>query len=341
MAKKTKKIIWFEHMYQPSWNFDAYGSWDPQRMIADCYRLNAKLAQEQGVKITMNMTQTMYDFLKRNDALDVLEIYKQLGQQIEFVGSTAHHILCIDKYRQVIPQEIREQHNFIKHHFNQEPTTFFPPEMAIDTTTTTIVANAGYRGLIVSGGIPNFATHDTTGIFESNGLKIFPHNNLVSAQFAFPVNGFSSDHDLGLVMDKLDEYELPVLFAFDHESFGGYHNPHVFEMKKRFFELAKERGWEFVHPRDLLDIQSFGTVELQPTTWVGSYEKWDQMPERWTAIGEALAGITSDNEHYIRKWVLPSCHLHIDYATDKFWEYIEYAKIQRGIGIREVSGRSK
>ncbi|MBD3319010.1 hypothetical protein GF342_03815 [Candidatus Woesearchaeota archaeon] len=319
-------IIWFEHMYQPAWNNNAYGTWDPQRMIQECYRPNAKLMKKLGVKINMNITQTMYDFFKENHALDVLEIYKELGAQIEYVGSTAHHILAIDQFARVLPAEIEQQHTFIEHYFGQSPTTFFPPEMAIDNTTETTAKNAGYKGLIVSGGKPNFATYETTGVFE-NQIKIFPHHNNLSGQFAFPVNGFSSDHDLQRVIDTVEQCTLPVLFAFDHESFGGYHNPNVLAMKKRFFETGKERGWNFVHFSDLLDSKSYGRVTLQPTTWVGSYGKWDKMPERSAVITKALASMTMHNQQYLRKWVLPSCHLHVDYATDLFWNYVRKAQI--------------
>jgi hypothetical protein len=321
MKSITKKIIWFEHMYQPSWNFKAYGQWDPQRMINECYRPNAQLMKEQGVKINMNITQTMYDFFKENNALDVLELYKSLGAQIEYVGSTAHHILSTTQFEKVFAVEEREQRTFIKHYFGQEPQVFFPPEMAIDEHSESRVAAQGYKGMITSGGSPNFSSFETTGVFE-NKIKLFPHNNIVSGQFAFPVSGFSSDHDLQDVMSKVESYTLPVMFAFDHESFGGYHNPKVLEMKKRFFELAKEKGWEFVHFSELLDTQAYGTVQLHPTTWVGSYEKWDKMPDRSKAIQEVIEEMTPATSYFVRKWVLPSCHLHVDYATDQFWDFV-------------------
>ena len=133
------KIIWFEHMYQPAWNNEAYGSWDPKRMIDECYRPNALLMKECGVKINMNITQTMFEFFKVNDALDVLEIYKELGAQIELVGSTAHHILAIEKYDIVLPLEIEDQKRFLQHYFGQTPNVFFPPEMAIDESTAELV----------------------------------------------------------------------------------------------------------------------------------------------------------------------------------------------------------
>jgi len=191
------------------------------------------------------------------------------------------------------------------------------------------VKSNGFKGMICSGGTPNFAGWETTGTFQTDsGMVLFPHNGVLSGQFAFPVNGFSSDHDLNMVLEKIEHYQLPVMFAFDHESFGGYHNPHVFKMKERFFEIAKEKGWEFVQFSDLIDEKPYGTIpNLQATTWVGDYSKWDKMADRNQAIDKAMESITPDNELFVRKWILPSCHLHIDYATDLFWDYVKEAGI--------------
>lgn len=326
----VKRIIWFEHMYQPSWNFTARPGWDPKRMIEECYRPNALLLKKLGVKINMNITQTMYDFFRQNNALDVLEIYKELAQQgqIEIVGSTAHHVLAIKRFHKVLSDEIRDQHRFVTLYFGNEPKVFFPPEMAIDEHTEGLVASHGYKGLIISGGTPNFASWETTGIFQGT-IVLFPHNGVLSGQFAFPVSGFSSDHDLDLVLRKIEDYQLPVLFAFDHESFGGYHNPHVLKMKERFFEIAKQKGWEFVHFSELLDEPVAGVLPgLKPTTWAGDYGKWDKMQDRNAAVDKALQALTPENAFFLRKWVLPSCHLHVDYATDLFWDYVKEAKIE-------------
>ncbi|MBI4145436.1 hypothetical protein HY493_04505 [Candidatus Woesearchaeota archaeon] len=322
-----RRIIWFEHMYQPSWNFTKREGWDPKRMIDECYRPNALLMKRLGLKINMNITQTMFDFFKQNDAMDVLEIYKSLGAQIEYVGSTAHHILAIQRFKKVLPQEIRQQHAFIEHYFNQSPKVFFPPEMAIDQETEHLLKSLDYQGMIMSGGTPNFAGWETTGTFKgASGLMLFAHNGILSGQFAFPVNGFHSDHDLQLVLDKIESYQLPVMFAFDHESFGGYHNPHQLEMKRRFFEIAKEKGWEFVHFSDLLNEPVYGSLPtLQPTTWVGDFSKWDRMPDRNAAINAAMESMTPENELFVRKWILPSCHLHVDYATELFWDFVKAA----------------
>ncbi len=324
--KVMTKILWFEHMYQPSWNFKAYedkwGKWDPKKMIDECYRPNALLMKKLGIKINMNITQTMFNFFKENDAMDVLEIYQELAGkgQIEIVGSTAHHILAIQKYSSVLDKEIQMQTRFVKIFFNQSPKIFFPPEMAIDENTESLVEKNGFKGIIVSGGKPNFQTYDTTGIFE-NKIKIFPHNNICSAQFAFPVNGFTSDNDLDMVFQLLERYQEPVLFAFDHESFGGYNNPHMLKMKERFFQMCVEKGHEFVNFSDLMQHRIYGKVELKATTWVGDYSKWKKMPDREFMIEKAIEKVNKRNGFYIRKWILPSCHLHIDYATTLFWKY--------------------
>ena len=331
MAKK--RIIWFEHMYQPSWNFYAYtdrlGSWDPKVMIERCYRPNALLMKKLGVKINMNITQTMFDFFRKNDAMDVLEIYQELAKkgQIELVGSTAHHILAIAKYKKVLPDEIAMQERFVKLFFGQSPKVFFPPEMAVDETTQSTIKALGYKGLITPGGLPNFNSWDCTGVFKGE-VVLFPHNNFLTGQFAFPIGGFTSDHDLNAVMAKIDSYELPCMIAMDHETFGGYNNPYMLEMKQRFFELAKERGWEFVHFSELLDEEPVGNIDiLKPSTWVGDFSKWERMPDRVEVINKALEKISIENQFFLRKWVLPSCHLHIDYATDKFWDYCRKAGI--------------
>jgi len=325
----AKRIVWFEHMYQPSWNFVQRQDWDPKQMIDECYRPNALLMKKLGVKINLNITQTMYEFFKRNNALDVLEIYKELAHQgkVELVGSTAHHVLAIQRFSKVLQDEIRDQHQFITLYFGKEPAVFFPPEMAIDQDTENLVASHGYKGMIVSGGTPNFAGWETTGVFE-NRIKIFAHNGILSGQFSFPVNGFHSDHDLDLVLRKIEEYQLPVLLAFDHESFGGYRNPQMLQMKARFFALAKGKGWEFVHFADLLDEPAYGKIPgLKATTWVGDFSKWDKMADRNAAIDKALQEMTPENAFFLRKWVLPSCHLHVDYATDLFWDYAKQAGV--------------
>lgn len=331
---KRKRIIWFEHMYQPSWNFrpytDKHGSWDPKKMIEKCYKPNALMMKRLGIKINMNITQTMFDFFRINNALDVLEIYKELARkgQIELVGSTAHHILTISKYRKVLPEEIAMQERFIKLFFGQSPKVFFPPEMAVDETTQDIVKSMGYKGLIVPGGEPNFSSWDVTGIFKGE-IILFPHNNFLTGQFAFPIGGFTSDHDLNAVLEKIESYELPCMIAMDHETFGGYDNPHMLEMKERFFEIAKSKGWEFVHFSELLDEEPFGIIQnLKPNTWVGNFGKWEQMPDRVEAINKALQRINIENHFFIRKWILPSCHLHIDYATDLFWKYCKEAGVE-------------
>ncbi len=321
-------IVWFEHMYQPSWNFYSYnsadkGSWDPKRMINDCYAPNLEFMKECKVKINMNITQTMFDFFRLNNSLKILEGYKKLGKQIEYVGSTAHHILAIQKYAPVLKDEIMMQERFIKHYFNQNPKTFFPPEMAVDETTLPLLKSMGYKGVVLSGGLPNFLSYDTTGVFESD-IRVFPHNNLLSSQFSFP-----SKNDIGLVLDKMDSYNEPATFAFDHESFGGYFNPHVLELKKQFFSAARERGWKFLQFKDLMKKKTYGYVNIKPTTWVGDYGKWEVLKDRIEAIDYALKNLNSDNQFYLRKWVLPSCHLHIDYATELFWDYCREAGVDK------------
>ncbi len=317
-------IIWFEHMYQPVWNYASYGAWNPLEMIEKCYKPNVELLNQFNIKMNMNILQTMYNFFKTNNALDILEQYRKLSYKIEFVGSTAHHLLCTKDYSSLLTDEIKEQEKFIKYYFNQSPKAFFPPELAIDETTERLVKNLGYELLLVSGGYPNFQSYDCTGTFKSQ-MSILPHNNLLSSQFSFP-----SKNDVNLVLEKLDKYEEPTLLAFDHESFGGYNNPNSLKLKEQFFTQAMERGHKFMHLKEVLNKKPLGPVTLKPTTWVGDYNKWTSMKDRIETVKTAMKLLNPENQYYIRETILPSCHLHADYATDQLWKYAEK------IGIRRV-----
>ncbi len=320
----SDKIIWFEHMYQPAWNFHSYGSWQPKRMIRQCYKPNVDylLSADKKIKINLNITQTMFDFFRFNNSLSILRKYKELSDKgrVEIVGSSAHHILMLKKYETVLRREVLQQEWFLNYFFEKKPKVFFPPEMAVDESTIPLLKGLGYEGILVSGGEPNFRSYDCTGVFESNGMRVLAHNNLLSSQFSFP-----SKDDIGLVLRKLETYDEPAVFAFDHESFGGYNNQHVFELKKKFFSEALERGYRFLTVSEAIKRKPLGLVDIKPTTWVGNFSKWDQMQDRWNIIDKALREINDANDEFVRKYVLPSCHLHVDYATNWFWEYSKKA----------------
>lgn len=140
----------FLHIYQPPTQSEAI----VRKVAAESYRPLVRILQESPhAKITLNINGCLTQQLARYGLDDVITGVRELAErgQVELTGSAMYHpILPL-----VPPTEIERQIELnaqVNRHYLGEvyaPQGFFPPEMCYSYTVAQVVADMGFRWIII------------------------------------------------------------------------------------------------------------------------------------------------------------------------------------------------
>lgn len=216
------------HFYQPP-------TQDPavvRRIDTECYNPVFRLLRESGARVTVNINLSLTEQLAAY-CPETLELLGGCGG-CEFTQSGAYHPLL-----PLIPPKEVERQLRLNDEGNRrlipafgEPGGVFPPEMALDERTASILAGMGYRWTITDDVPWVFAGREAPAswIPESGGIKVLLRSNFWSNFISF------HGDDGGLIARRLvkemrgwmgnqDSY---IVIAMDGETFG-HHRPGAVE----------------------------------------------------------------------------------------------------------------
>jgi len=140
----------FVHIYQPPTQTEAI----VRKVTEEGYRtLVRTLREAPGGKITLNISGVLTEQLARYGLDDVIDGLRELAErgQIEFTGSAMYHPILPLIPREEVIRQIKLNTDVNRHYFGEvyKPVGFFPPEMCYSYEVARIVAELGFRWVIV------------------------------------------------------------------------------------------------------------------------------------------------------------------------------------------------
>jgi len=140
----------FLHIYQPPTQTEEI----VRKVTEECYRTQVRVLEEApNAKITLNISAILTEQLGRYGFLDVIEGLKRLAErgQIEFTGSAMYHPILPLISRVEVIRQIRLNTEVNRHYFGEvyRPQGFFPPEMCYSLEVAKIVAEMGFRWIVI------------------------------------------------------------------------------------------------------------------------------------------------------------------------------------------------
>jgi alpha-amylase/alpha-mannosidase (GH57 family) len=166
----------FLHIYQPPTQTEEI----IRKVARESYQTIIRILEKApDAKITLNINAVLTEQLNRNGLSDIIKGLKTLAErgQIEFTGSAMYHpILPLIPKEEVIRQ-IRLNTEVNRRYFGEiyNPQGFFPPEMCYSLDVAKIVAEMGFKWIIIDeiafGGTIGQARDDT--IYDIDGLNDF------------------------------------------------------------------------------------------------------------------------------------------------------------------------
>ena len=282
----------FLHIYQPPTQSEEA----IRKVTSECYRkLVEILSHHQSARVTLNINASLTEQLDRyglNDVIDGLRRLTERGQ-IEMTASAMYHPILPLIPRSEMIRQIKLNTEVNRKYFGDayKPVGFFPPEMCYSKDVAQIVADLGYRWIIVdeisiNGNLGN-APSDR--IYNINGLKDF--------YVFFKERAFSNSITYGLYQDvnsffdalgertKRHEY---LLTGTDGEVYGR----HLPEQDNILNDIYKSRAIGTCTISDL--IIAFRHME-----------SIDPLPSSWSTCKDEMARGTP-----YQSWLDPSNELH-------------------------------
>ena len=166
----------FLHIYQPPTQTEE----GVRKAAGECYRkLVDILSRNQCTRITLNINASLTDQLDRYGMQDVIHGLRRLAErgQVEMTASAMYHPILPLLPRSEMVRQIKLNTEVNRKYFGDayKPSGFFPPEMCYSKDVAHIVAELGYRWIIVdeisiNGRLGN-APCDK--VYHINGLKDF------------------------------------------------------------------------------------------------------------------------------------------------------------------------
>lgn len=251
------KIIWvnFLHMYQPPvqergvWGQVAIESYDYLFTLLEKYpRFTFSLS------ISGSLLEQMEIF--RPDLLARLQRLAS-RRRIELVATAKHHHLLPLLPRAEAARQIAENALTLKKYFPKVPIRgFFLPEMAFDSKTARLVAQAGYQWLILDP-LHSKVHKSGSGVYGLKGLhlKILFRNREISR--AYPPRFIYK-------CLKHDPSPFTLVSASDAETYGHFHKD-----RQGFIEkiLVNQHLKVYTVSQYLSTIKKISSVALRPASW--------------------------------------------------------------------------
>lgn len=262
----------FLHIYQPA---------DQQpdileAVVIQSYRpILQGLLENPKVRLTLNINGSLLELFDYHGYRDLIEIMRVLIKEgrLEITCSAKYHAFLPFLEEKEIIRQINENLETLKFYFGSDfkPTGFFPPEMAYSLPMARVIAEAGFRWMIIDeisyNGKPNQVQYDR--LYKLNGTEMLiffrernPSNLIMSAV----VRSYASlKESLGKEFPK-DRF---LLTGMDGETFG-HHRPGLETM---LLEIFRAPDLELVQISDLPRFYS-RIEEVHPveSTWASSQE---------------------------------------------------------------------
>jgi len=140
----------FLHIYQPPTQTEEI----VRKVTDESYRTLVRVLREvPGSKITLNINAVLTEQLARYGLDDVIQGLRELAErgQIEFTGSAIYHPILPLIPRDEVIRQVKLNSDVNQRYFGEvyKPAGFFPPEMCYSYEVAQIVAELGFRWIIV------------------------------------------------------------------------------------------------------------------------------------------------------------------------------------------------
>ena len=258
----------FLHIYQPPIQTEEI----VRKVAEESYRTLVRLLSEAPEsRITLNINAVLTEQLAKYGLDDVIRGLRELAErgQIEFTGSAMYHpILPLIPKDEVIRQ-IKLNTDVNQHFFGEiyKPLGFFPPEMCYSYKVAQIVAELGFRWVIVDeisfGGRIGAAKYDRLYTVEGLGrLTVFFKERPFSAGITYGAYP-SGEPFLAALKGRLGKHSY-LLTGTDGEVYG-HHRPGQEELLREVFAQGVPETCTISQL-----IQNFSQVEVVnplPSSW--------------------------------------------------------------------------
>lgn len=260
----------FLHIYQPPTQYQETLKFITQRSYE---RIISNVEEFSEARLTLNINASLTQQLAEAGFQNLLSRIRALAErgQIEFSGSAAYHPILPDLPRREIIRQIK-----LNTEINQSligsvynPTGFFPPELAYESSLGEIVERLGFRWILVDGTAISNYRGPLEFVYRRNRSKllVFLREDDISFRIAFG----RIRTLLGLVRrigaSDLGKQQYMVL-AMDGETFGHY-RPQLLRFLRQLFRAAKKDSrLRLVTVSELVQIYSkHRSVSLASSTW--------------------------------------------------------------------------
>jgi alpha-amylase/alpha-mannosidase (GH57 family) len=258
----------FLHIYQPPTQTEEI----VRKVTEESYRpLVRTLIEAPDGKITLNVNAVLTEQLVRYGLDDVIQGLRELAErgQIEFTGSAMYHPILPLIPREEVIRQIKLNNDVNQHYLGEvyNPAGFFPPEMCYSYEVAQIVAELGFRWIIVDeiafNGKIGCAKYDR--LYKIKGLGdflVFFKERPFSAGITYGMYP-SAEPFLNKLTGRLEEHDY-LLTGTDGEVYG-HHRP---GQEKLLSEVFARRTPETCTISEL--IESFNRVERVnplPSSW--------------------------------------------------------------------------
>lgn len=336
-----KHVAFLLHCYQPPWqDKDTLG-----RMCRKCYNpLFEWLVSTQEIPMTLNINFSLVELLHTFNQRKTLQLIKKLidSGHVEFTGSGAFHPIL-----PLIPPKECERQIYLNEDgfhrilgFDIPKRGLFPPEMACNEKTTTMVKNDGYSWLIMDDQsfVQRYGYAPFNFVPATGGLPVIMRSNLWSNNLAFKkINttfGFYNTFktDLNKWFGGKDGY---LVIALDGETFGGHESTGGYlNFLKRLCKLITKNGMKLATVSEIVERFPKKEMAIPAGSWSTSQENvahgiyyplWNHPENKlhqalWELIGILLAHIDKTGDIVTRSFMdkaLNSCQFW--WLTPEHW----------------------
>ncbi|MBZ9578362.1 hypothetical protein KJA14_00740 [Patescibacteria group bacterium] len=288
-------MIWanFLHIYQPA-------EQQPdilEAIVVQSYRpILEGFKKHKKVRLTFNVNGALLELFDRYKYYDLIDILRELGQEgrIEFTSSAKYHaFLPFLEEKEIIRQiKINDETNkfFLGKAYN--PQGFFPPEMAYKEELAKIIADLGFKWIILDeiacGGEVEKVDYTKIYQIKNTKLKVFFRERRLSNLIMSAV--VRSRETLIEAMKEDLKTNRYLITAMDGETFG-HHRP---GLEKLLFDVFEVPDFDLIKISEIPDFyKKVKIVKPVKSTWASSKEDIEKNIQflSW-----------SDPENIIHKW---------------------------------------
>ncbi len=281
----------FLHIYQPPTQTEAI----VQKVTSECYRtLIQTLKDAPGSRITLNINAVLTEQLARYGLDDVIQGLRELAErgQIEFTGSAIYHPILPLIPRDEVIRQINLNTKVNKHYFGDvyNPDGFFPPEMCYSYEVAQIVAELGFRWIIIDeicfNGTIGSVAYDR--LYKVDGLGdflVFFKERPFSAGITYGTYP-SAKPFLAALQNRMEEHNY-LLSGTDGEVYG-HHRPGQERLLSDVFAIGTPRTCTISELIGLFNrIESASPLPSSWSTWEDEMAQGIPYPQ-WKYPGHEL-----------------------------------------------------